>query len=80
MEHGHDARALSLFQANSRAEGGAFIRSLQTDFLGKKLAERIKANFYRVEEGRGRKCNRYSHALGRTPGLKEKTEMLVGKL
>ena len=58
---GHVTRALSLFQANSRAEGGAFIRSLQTSCLGKKAEERIKANFYRVEEGRGRKCNRYSH-------------------
>ena len=36
MEHGHDARAVSLLQVNSRAEGGAFIRSLQTGFLGKK--------------------------------------------
>ena len=48
MEHGHDARALSVFQANSRAEGGAFIRSLQTGFLGKKVEERIKADYNRV--------------------------------
>ena len=61
LEHGHDARALSLLQANSRAEGGAFIRSLQTGFLGKKVDEPIKADYNRVEEGRGRKCSRYSH-------------------
>ena len=61
MEHGHDARALSLVQANSRAEGSAFIRNLQTGFLGKKVEERIKADYNRVEEGRGRKCSRYSH-------------------
>ena len=54
------ARSVS-FQANSRAEGGAFIRSLQTGFLGKKAEEWIKADYNRVEEGRGRKCNRYSH-------------------
>ena len=61
MEHGHDARPVSLLQVNSRAEGGAFIRSLQTGFLGKKVEEQIEADYNRVEEGRGRKCNRYSH-------------------
>ena len=64
MEHGHDARALSLTlslsQANSRAEGSAFIRSLQTGFLGKLVEEQIEADYNRVEEGRRRKCNRFS--------------------
>ena len=61
---------LSLFYVshgkNSRSEGGAFIRSLQTGFLGKKVEEQIEADYNRVEEGRG--------------GLERKTEMLVWKL
>ena len=56
---------LSLFYVshgkNSRSEGGAFIRSLQTGFLGKKVEEQIEADYNRVEEGRGRKCNRFSY-------------------
>ena len=30
-------------------------------FYGKKVEERIKADYNREEEGRGRKCSRYSH-------------------
>ena len=56
---------LSLFyvslRKNSRPEGGAFIRSLQTGFLGKKVEEQIEADYNRVEEGRERKCNRFSY-------------------
>ena len=56
---------LSLFyvshRKNSRSEGGAFIRSLQTGFLGEKVDEQIDADYNRVEEGRGRKCNRFSY-------------------
>ena len=55
---------LSLFyvshRKNSRPEGGAFIRSLQTGFLEKKVEEQIEAHYNRVEEGRGRKFNRFS--------------------
>ena len=55
---------LSLFyvsqRKNARPEGGAFIRSLQTGFLGKKVEGQIEADYNRVEEGRGRKCNRFS--------------------
>ena len=50
---------LSLFyvshRKNSRPEGGAFTRSPQTGFLGKKVEEQIEADYNRVEEGRGRK-------------------------
>ena len=82
MEHGHDARALSLFQANSRAEGSAFIRNLQTGFLGKKVEERIKADYNRVGRRERKKMQLIQsvNAPCRTPGLEEKTEMLVGKL
>ena len=56
---------LSLFyvrhRKNSRPEGGAFIRSLQTGCLGKKVEEQIEADYNRVAEGRGRKCNRFSY-------------------
>ena len=55
---------LSLFyvshRKNLRPECGAFIPSLQTGFLGKKVEEQIEADYNRVEEGRGRKCNRFS--------------------
>ena len=76
---------LSLFyvshRKNSRPQGGAFIRSLQTGFLGKKVEEQIEADYNRVEEGKPRKCNRsLLDAPGRTPGLERKTEMLVEKL
>ena len=57
MEHGHDARPVSLLQVNSRAEGGAFIRSLQTGFLGKKVEERIKADYNRSEWKKGEEEN-----------------------
>ena len=46
---------------NSRPEGGAFIRSMQTGFLEKKVEEQIEADCNSVEEGRGRKCNRFSY-------------------
>ena len=46
---------------NSRPEAVAFIRSLPTGFLGKKVEEQIEADYNRVEEGRGRKCNRFSY-------------------
>ena len=56
---------LSLFyvslRKNARPEGGAFIRSLQTGFLEKKVEEQIEADCNSVEEGRGRKCNRFSY-------------------
>ena len=56
---------LSLFyvslKKNSRPEAVAFIRSLQTGFLGKKVEEQIEVDYNRVEEGRGRKCNRFSY-------------------
>ena len=56
---------LSLFYVshgkNSRPEGGAFIRSLQTGVLGKKVEEQIEADYNSVEEGRRRKCNRFSY-------------------
>ena len=84
MEHGHDARPVSLLQVNSRAEGGAFIRSLQTGFLGKKVEERIKADYNRVGRRERKKMQLIQsfmpNAPCRTPGLEEKTEMLVGKL
>ena len=55
---------LSLFYLsrgkNSRLEGGAFIRSLQTGCLGKIVEKQIEADCNRVEEGIGRKCNRFS--------------------
>ena len=56
---------LSLFyvslRKNSRPEGGAFIRILQTGFLGKKVEEQIEADYNSVEEGRERKSNRFSY-------------------
>ena len=56
---------LSLFyvslKKNARPEGGAFIRSLQTGFLGENVEEQIEADYNSVEEGRGRKCNRFSY-------------------
>ena len=56
---------LSLFYVshgkNSRPEGGAFIRSLQTGFLGKKVEEQIEPDYNSVEEGTGRKCNLFSY-------------------
>ena len=56
---------LSLFyvshRKNSRPEGGAFIRSLQAGFLGKKVEEQIESDYNSVDEGRGRKCNRFSY-------------------
>ena len=57
---------LSLFyvshRKNSRPEGGVFLRtSLQTGFLWKIVEEQIDADYNRVEEGRGRKCNRFSY-------------------
>ena len=55
---------LSLFyvshRKNSRPKGGAFIRSLQAGFLGKKVDEQIESDYNSVDEGRGRKCNRFS--------------------
>ena len=57
MEHGHDPRPVSLLQVNSRAEGGAFIRNLQTGFLGKKAEERIKAGYNRSEWKKGEEEN-----------------------
>ena len=81
---------LSLFYLshgkNSRPEGGAFLRSLQTGFLGEKVEEQIEADYNRVEEGKGRKCNRFSsgHLYTMRPvglqRLEKKTRMLVGKL
>ena len=45
---------ISLFyvslRKNSRPEGGAFIRSLQTGFLGKKVDEQIEADYNSVDE------------------------------
>ena len=56
---------LSLFyvshRKNSRPERGAFIPSLQTGFLGEKVEEQIEAHYKSVEEGRGRKCNRFCY-------------------
>ena len=56
---------LSLFyvshRKNSRPEGGAFIRSQQTGFLRKIVKKQIEADYNRVEEGRGRKSNRFSY-------------------
>lgn len=56
---------LSLFYVshgkNSRPEGDAFIRSLQTGCLEEKVEEQIEADYKRVEEGRERKCNRFSY-------------------
>ena len=43
------------FKANSRAEAGALIHSLQTGCLRKKGEEGIETDYNRVEEGRGRK-------------------------
>ena len=80
MEHWHDARPVSLLQVNSRAEGGAFIRSLQTGFLGKKVEERIKADYNRVGRRERKKMQSIQSFLPdapcRTPGLEKKTEML----
>ena len=56
---------LSLFyvgqRENSRPEVGAFIRSLQTGFLGEKVEEQIEVDYKSVEEGRRRKCNRFCY-------------------
>ena len=81
---------LSLFyvslRKNSRPEGSAFIRSLQTGFLRKIVKKQIEADYNRVEEGKGRKCNRFSfgHLYTMRPvglqRLEKKTRMLVGKL
>ena len=72
---------LSLFyvshRKNSRPERGAFIPSLQTGFLGEKVEEQIEVHYKSVEEGRGRKCNRfcYGHLYPMRPiglqGLRE---------
>ena len=73
---------LSLFYLshgkNSRPEVGSFIRSLQTGFLGEKVEEQIEVDYKSVEEGRGRKGNRfcYGHLYPMRPiglqGLPEK--------
>ena len=71
---------------NSRPEVGVFIRSLQTGCLGKIVEKQIEADYNRVKEGRGRKCNRFSfgHLYPMRPvGLQrveKKTRMLAGKL
>ena len=50
------------------------------------MEDRIKAGYNTVEEGRGRKCNRFSYghlyAIRRVglERLEKKTGMLVGKL
>ena len=79
---------LSLFyvshRKNSRPEVGAFIRSLQTGFLGEKVEEQIEADYNSVEEGRGRKCNRfcYGHLYPMRPiglqGLRERRRCWFG--
>ena len=69
---------------NSRHEGGAFIRSLQTGFLEKKVEEQIEADYNSVEEGRGRKFNRFSygHLYPMRPvglqGLRERRRCWLG--
>ena len=61
------ARSVS-FQANSRAEGGAFILSLQTGVLGKKADERIKADYNRVGRRERKKMQSIQSFLPDAPG------------
>ena len=69
---------------NSRPEVGAFIRSLQTGCLGKKVEEQIEVDYNSVDEGRGRKCNRFSygHLYSMCPiglqGLRERRRCWFG--
>ena len=67
-----------------RPEDGAFIRSLQAGFLGEKVEEQIEVDYKSVEEGRGRKCNRfcYGHLYPMRPiglqGLRERRRCWFG--